>query len=404
MQPPPLSQTQGCLRLQSVYRAHRTRRCVLHRSRSDFERILIELEPEPCSRPRVLFPHPFMCRPQIERSAAAEAIATASAKQNHASPLLVSLSSSAAPSVCPSALHTNGSSHASTSSSRAASPSPSAPASPSASCLTRNVSAAATATANVLPEVIPSSACVDDGSNVPSLQLCSHNQQQHTERRSSTFCDAAVQSTPPSFSSTTADACVGDDHHPPSTSFQGHVSHNSRGCMRGHHDPFDDGGRLQESSCNSSFSQGSCEVSQSFNSLPPHPSAEQDNCSEHRFFLLFHSQTLTYPSQRAAATHLPAHFACTLTSTRLPPFQTATAAPALSKMTKIPSFVTASASQQTPGSCMPRLCNTPVSHPVTASTRITFLPPRRRLPHPIGSPHLLCLSTRCPRCPPLHIR
>lgn len=296
MQRPPLSQTQGCLRLQSVYRAHRTRRCVLHRSRSEFERILIDLEPE-SNRSRVLFPHPFMCRPQIERSAPATAIAMESTT-NHASPLLVSLSSSAAPSVCSSPLHVaNCNSHASTGSSRVVSPSPSAPDSPSASRVTRNFSAVATAAANVLPAVIPSSACIGDGSNMPSLQLSAHNQQQHIELRSSSFCDAAVQSMPLSLSSTTADACVGDDDHLPSTSFQEHGGHNSRGCVRGHDDSLDDDGRLRESNCNSSFSEGSCEASQSFNSVPPYPSAEQVHCSEHRFLsFLSPPLALKYPS------------------------------------------------------------------------------------------------------------
>ena len=81
MQPHPLSQAQCCLRLQSVYRAHRTRRCVTQRSRLEFERILADLEPEPsCSR--VAYPLTFLCRPQIVRDAPpSAAIAPAAAVQ-----------------------------------------------------------------------------------------------------------------------------------------------------------------------------------------------------------------------------------------------------------------------------------------------------------------------------------
>jgi hypothetical protein len=288
MQSSSLSQVQGCLRLQSVYRAHRTRRCVLQRSRLDFERILGELEPEP-SRPRIVFPHAFICRPHIERhSTSAATVVQACVTQNYTAPL----SSSSSTASTAATLFSRSSAlqvpvaHSDIHAASTSSPASSAPASPSIFPPSHDATASVT-TIHVRPAATTSESVgvgtSEDDSTWTPFQLPSQNQHQRMQEPSSSFCDAAVQSVPLFLTSTTADACVGHDRRPSSASFQELCDSSSISSACCHDHLFEDVDRPVKSRSSSPSSRGSCEASRSSIGIPPSPFfAERLQITEHR--------------------------------------------------------------------------------------------------------------------------
>jgi len=291
MQTSALSQAQGCLRLQSVYRAHRTRRCVTHRSRLEFERIVAELEAE-SSPPNVVFPLPFLCRPHVQRHICpAAAPAPAAAVHNNSAGLAalsLTTSSLATSSILSSPLQVgHSSSRAAADSFRTSSPSSSSPASPSAPLLARNSGAAAN-----IPDDLPSATilsariAVSAAENVgrPSPLHASHTQRQHTQDMPGSPGDAALPARP-----ATADACVGDDDLELSMSFREHGGAGLQGSLSCHEDSFEDDCRQDGSSSSSSpCSRGSCDASHVSANIPlPLSPPVQLRFAEKRFFLLF---------------------------------------------------------------------------------------------------------------------
>lgn len=318
MSSPLLSQAQGCLRLQSVYRAHRTRQCVTQRSRLEFERILSELEPE-STRPCIVYPLAFMCRPQIERPSVAETV-QGGTSNNHTSPSLSyasTPSSPAAPSV--HTLHLSldrSNAQAATCADCTASPSAAAPPSPSAQSFDRPVTFSAASAHVIQPEaailtVSVGVGTVEDGSHDATMLLNMHDMQQHTQDRLKYSRDVAVQSIVASAALATSDACVGDDAPPtPTTS----VHDSSSYCD----DSFEEDGQDAGSSLSSTRSHDSCEASHLSVEIPPPPfSPEQHPVILHRWYSPSPSTTLIIVS-RVAAIHPQNPHACASTCIQLP--------------------------------------------------------------------------------------
>ncbi len=285
-----LSQAQGCLRLQSVFRAHRTRRCITHRSRLEFERILAELEGE-SSPSHVLFPLPFLCRPQIQRHNI-PAIATPAASVQHNPACLSSLpstpSSLSASSILSSPLQVGRSyARAAGNALRSSSPPSSAPASPSAPLPALTSDAAARGIADDLSSATVLSACADvsaagnEGRASP-LHVSSHSQRQDSQVMPRCFDDASRLARP-----TTADACVGDDDFTSSLCFQEHGSAGLQCSLSYHEHSFED-------DCSSGDIDGGSPCSRSDEAshvsvnIPLSPSSPLHlRFTERRFFLLF---------------------------------------------------------------------------------------------------------------------
>jgi hypothetical protein len=282
-----LSQAQGCLRLQSVFRAHRTRRCITHRSRLEFESILAELEGE-SSPSHVVFPLPFLCRPQMQRHNV-PAIATPAAAVQHNPVCLASLpstpSSLSASSILSSPLQV-GRSYA-----RAAGTSPpsSAPASPSAPLPAHTSDAAARgpsitddfSSATVLTACADVSAAGNEGRASP-LHVCSHSQRQDTQAMPRYFDDASQLVRP-----ATADACVGDDDSTSSLCFQEHGSSRLQCSLSCHEHSFEDDCSSGDSDGGSPCSR-SDEASRVSVNIPLSPSSPVHlHFAEQRFFFLF---------------------------------------------------------------------------------------------------------------------
>jgi hypothetical protein len=358
MHSPSLSPAQGCLRLQAVYRAHRTRMFVTQRSRLEFERILAELEPEP-TRPRVTFPLPFICRPQVEHpSAAAAAIAQAANANSFDTPILsfASFPSTPVASFIQTSHLSLDSSSAHAACSVPASPSSaSAPLSPSAPRFNHHVCDMVEAN-----EIVQSAAAlcavsigvgtVEDDRPTAAVLLNIDNQRPRSRDMLKSSCDVAVQSYLVPSASATSDACVGGNVVPSSTSCDSSVHDSASYCD----DSFEDDDQLAESSGSSPCSRGSCEASQLSVNIPPPPySPEQHSLIERRWPLPLPPDRTHHFLTRVAVMHPHNASACVMTSICRPPLhQRAAAAPNLGQMLTMPPIVTASASARTAGLCI----------------------------------------------------
>jgi hypothetical protein len=330
---------------------------VTQRSRLEFERILAELEPEP-TRPRVTFPLPFICRPQVERPSAAAAIVQAANANSCDTPIMsfASFPSTPVASFIQTSHLSLDSSSAHAACSVPASPSSaSAPLSPSAPRFNHHVCAM------VEPDEIVQSAAafcavsigvgtVEYDSPTAAVLVHIENQRPRSRDLLKSSCDVAVQSYLVPSVSATSDACVGGDVAPSSTSCDSSVHDSASYCD----DSFEDDDQLAESSGSSPCSRGSCEALQLSVDIPPPPySPEQHSLIERRWPLPLPPDCTRHFLTRVAVMHPPNASACIMTRICRPPLhQRAAAAPNLGRMSTMPTSVIASSSAWTAGLCI----------------------------------------------------